>query len=273
MEERAEALVEIVARSEPCTVRQVFYQATVRGIVEKSEAGYGKVQRQLVDLRRAGRIPYESIAENTRWQRKPITFDSPTEALERTAATYRRAVWSELDTYLEVWLEKDALAGVLLPVTSRYDAPLMVSRGHASLSYLHEAASYIEQLGKAVAILRFGDHDPSGRDAADKIEATQREFAPGIELAFHRCAVTPEQIEEWRLPTRPTKATDSRARTWTGGDSVELDAIDPNDLRELCQGWLEAFIPDDWLDDLRVAERSERAFLRHWADALAGREP
>ena len=168
MEARTKALIEIVAMSAPCTVRQTFYQATVRGILEKSETSYGKVQRQLVDLRREGRIPFTSIADNTRWQRKPITYHSLTEAVERTAATYRRAVWSDLDLYAEVWLEKDALAGVLMPVTSRYDIPLMVSRGYASLSYLYEAASYMRALAKPVVILHFGDHDPSGRDAAER---------------------------------------------------------------------------------------------------------
>jgi hypothetical protein len=269
MEERAEALVAIVDRSKPCTVRQVFYQATVRGLVEKSEAGYGKVQRQLVDLRRAGRVPYASIADNTCWQRKPVTFDSPAEAVERTAASYRRAVWSELDSYPEVWLEKDALAGVLMPVTRRYDVPLMVSRGYASLSYLHEAASHMRELGKDVAILHFGDHDPSGRDAADKIEATLREFAPEVEIEFIRAAVTSEQIEDCRLPARPTKTTDTRSKTWTGGDSVELDAIEANALRALCEEWIEEFIPGDWLDNLRAAEDSERDFLRCWADAVS----
>ena len=74
------------------------------------ETGDVKVQRQLVDLRREGQIPFTSIADNTRWQRKPITYDSLTEAVERTAATYRRAVWSDLDLYAEVWLEKDEAA-------------------------------------------------------------------------------------------------------------------------------------------------------------------
>jgi hypothetical protein len=268
MEERAEALIEIVDRSKPCTVRQVFYQATVRGLIEKSEAGYDKVQRQLVDLRRTGRVPYSSITDNTRWQRKPVTFDSPAEAVERTAASYRRAFWSELDTYLEVWLEKDALAGVLMPVTRRYDVPLMVSRGYASLSYPHEAASYMRELEKDVVILHFGDHDPSGRDAADKIEATLREFAPEVEIEFIHAAVTPEQIEECRLPTRPTKKSDPRSKTWTGGDSVELDAIEANALRNLCEDWIEYFIPKDWLGNLRAAEESERDFLRHWAGAV-----
>ena len=79
------------------TVRQVFYQATVRGIVEKTEAGYTKVQTDLVQMRRAGELPYDWLADNTRWQRKPTTFDSVEEALEDTARLYRKALWADAD--------------------------------------------------------------------------------------------------------------------------------------------------------------------------------
>ena len=273
MERRAEALIDIVGGSRPCTVRQAYSQATVRGIVAKTEGDHDKVQRQLVDLRWSGRIPFDWIADNTRWQRKPLTFGSLAAAVERTAETYRRAVWEDLDVYCEVWLEKDALAGTLMPVTSRYDVPLMVSRGYASLSYLHEAASCMRRLGKDVVILHFGDHDPSGRDAADKIERTLRGFAPEIGIGFRRMAVTPEQIGQWGLPTRPTKATDSRSRTWTGGDSVELDAIEANALRGLLEDELEAMLPDDWLGGIRAAEESERELLSNWARAVIGDAP
>jgi hypothetical protein len=213
MNMRADALADIVRLSQPCTVRQVFYQATVRHLVEKTEAGYAKVQRQLVDLRRAGRIPYTSIADNTRWRRKPMSFGGIAEAAERCAAFYRQSVWADLDVHVEVWLEKDALAGVLVPVTNRYDIPLMVTRGYASLSNLYESAEHIRQLGKTTVIFHFGDHDPSGKDAAQKIERSLQEFAPEIEIEFVSLAVTPEQITEWRLPSRPTKASDSRTKT------------------------------------------------------------
>jgi hypothetical protein len=93
MEVRAEALINIVFEISPCTVRQVFYQATVRGVIEKTEAGYGKVQRLLVPLRRDGEIDYSDIADNTRWMRKPTTWSSLKTAVERTAATYRKALW------------------------------------------------------------------------------------------------------------------------------------------------------------------------------------
>ena len=58
-------------------------------------------------------MPYGWLADNTRWQRKPRTFDSIEEALEETARFYRKALWTDADCYVEIWLEKDALAGVV----------------------------------------------------------------------------------------------------------------------------------------------------------------
>src|SRR4051812_36509159 len=128
---RRQALYEIIAEQKPMTVRQVFYQATVRGIVEKAETGYDKVQRDLVEMRREGTLPYGWLADNTRWQRKPRTYDNLEQALFETACLYRRDLWSNAGAYVEIWLEKDALAGVVDPVTYHYDVPLMVSRGYS----------------------------------------------------------------------------------------------------------------------------------------------
>src|SRR5262249_21169669 len=76
VEARREALLDIIEAGRPMTVRQVFYQATVRGLVEKAESGYAKVQTDLTVMRRAGELPYDWLADNTRWQRKPRTFSS-----------------------------------------------------------------------------------------------------------------------------------------------------------------------------------------------------
>src|SRR3982751_6257423 len=110
IEQRRCALYRIVASGRPMTVRQVFYQATVRGLVEKTESGYDKVQTDLVQMRRAGVLPYGWLADNTRWQRRPRTYSSVQQALEETARFYRKALWDETNAYVEVWLEKDALA-------------------------------------------------------------------------------------------------------------------------------------------------------------------
>src|SRR6266566_4635117 len=260
VERRRESLHEIVEAMKPMTVRQVFYQATVRSIVEKSEAGYNKVQTDLVLMRRAGDLPYDWLADNTRWQRKPRTFNSVEQALDDTARLYRKALWAEADAYVEVWLEKDALAGVILPVTSTYDVPLMVARGYASLSFLHEAAEYINTLDVPAYIYHFGDFDPSGVNAGEKIEQTLKELAPDAEIYFERIPVTPEQIERWNLPTRPTKASDTRAKGF-GNISVELDAIEPNRLRQIVRRAIEQHLPRHQFEVLKAAEESEREII------------
>ena len=261
MNERKEALSNIVWEMKPMTVRQVFYQASVRGLVEKTEKGYGKVQRALVEMRRDGMLRFDWIADNTRWQRKPRTFSNPQEALEQTARFYRKALWDDANSYVEIWLEKDALASVVYDVTDDFDVPLMVARGYASLSFLHEAAAAISEEDRPAYIYHLGDFDPSGVNAAEKIEQTLTEFAPEADIHFQRLAVTPEQIDNWNLPSRPTKQTDTRAKGF-GSISVELDAIDPNRLRQLVKQFIEHHLPADQYRVLKVAEESEREILR-----------
>jgi hypothetical protein len=211
-------------------------------------------------MRRDGELPYDWLADNTRWQRRPNTFDSVEEALNETARLYRKALWSDADCYVEIWLEKDALAGVILPVISMYDVPLMVARGYASLSFLHSAADYIRDLDVPAFVYHCGDYDPSGVNAGEKIEQTMREMAPEAEIYFQRIAVTPEQITDWNLPTRPTKASDTRSKNF-GDISVELDAIAPEQLRELVREVIEQHLPPHQFEVLKAAEASERRLL------------
>lgn len=270
VEQRREALLQIVAAIRPATVRQAYYQATVAGLVEKTEAGYAKVQTDLVLLRRDGALPYHWLADNTRWQRKPSTFRSIEDALNETAALYRKSLWTDAENYVEVWLEKDALSGVIYPITEAFDVPLMVSRGYASLSFLNSAADYIASIDRPTFIYHLGDFDPSGVDAGRKIEATLREMAPAAEIHFERLAVTLDQIRDWRLPTRPTKTTDTRAKGF-GEISVELDAIPPQKLRALVQIAIEEHLPRDQYEVLKAAEQSERELLTQMV-ATIGRE-
>ncbi len=121
---------EVLANENPMTVRQVFYRLVSLGVIDKTEAEYKTtVCRLLTDMRRNGEIPYQWIADNTRWMRKPNTYSDLEEAVQETAQFYRRRLWDDQGVYVEVWLEKDALSGVLYPITAKYDVPLMVTRG------------------------------------------------------------------------------------------------------------------------------------------------
>jgi hypothetical protein len=125
VEARRAALLQIVEAMHPMTVRQVFYAATVRGLVEKTEGGYAKVQTDLTLMRRSDELPYGWLADSTRYQRKPRSYLDVDHALRATAELYRRNLWASADAYVEAWIEKDALSGVVYPVTSEYDVPLM----------------------------------------------------------------------------------------------------------------------------------------------------
>ena len=273
VEARREALLDIIDDGKPMTVRQVFYQATVRGLVEKAETGYSKVQTDITLMRRDGSLPYDWLADNTRWQRKPNTFDSVEDALRETARFYRKNLWRDADAYVEIWLEKDALSGVIYPVTSMYDVPLMVARGYASLSFLFSAAEYINTLDIPAYIYHLGDFDPSGVNAGEKIEETLRELAPDADIVFERIAVTEEQITDWDLPTRPTKASDTRAKTFSSALSVELDAIEPNQLRALVQETIERHLPAEQFEVLKAAEESERDIITRLVGKVTRKRP
>jgi hypothetical protein len=266
------AIHDILEKDHPQTVRQVFYALTVRGLIKKEEIEYQRtVVRLLGELREAGTIPFEWIADNTRWQRKPTTFIGIEECLNATAKHYRRDLWAAMPVYVEVWCEKDALAGVLMEETEPYDVPLMVAKGYASLSFLHSAAMMIRAKKKPAYIYHFGDLDPSGVDAARDIEAKLRRYAPEAEIHFERPAVTREQVEQWNLPTRPTKMTDTRAKKFGSDTSVELDAIPAARLREVVRECIERHIDKHQLSILRVAEESERGLFTKLAAIHAGR--
>ena len=254
-----------LATDHPMTVRQLFYRLVTRGVISKSEAEYkGTVIRLTGEMRLAGRTPFDFIADNTRWMRKPTTHSGLERALMRTAQAYRRSIWDDQDVYVEIWLEKDALAGVLYEVTHKWDVPLMVAKGFASLSFLHSAADAIRAIGKPTFLYYFGDHDPSGLVIPRSIEARLRQFVPDAEIHFERVAVTSEQIEAMGLPTRPTKKTDSRSKNFEGG-SVEVDAIEPAVLRQMAEECITKHIDQRTLEATTEIEKAERQTLKDMA--------
>lgn len=250
----------------PMTVRQVYYALVSLGAIPKTEGAYKQACYHLLALRRLAVIPYEFIADNTRWMRKPATYKGLEQFLEISKQTYRRMLWADQDIYLEVWIEKDALAGVIYDVTGPWDVPLMVTRGYPSETYLYEAAEALKDQDKPSFIYYLGDYDPSGQNIAQTTAEKLRGF--GATFTFINYAVTPEQIRRLNLPTRPTKKTDSRAKGWDG-ESVELDAIPANTLRGMVREAIESHIDPEIYYRTRQAEALERETLEQVIDTLA----
>ena len=264
----------------PVTVRGLYYQAEVAGIpgIDKSKGAYDKVQRQVLLLRRSGDLAYEDIADSTRWMRKPRSYDLVEDALEQTARLYRRNLWRDSDDYVEVWVEKDALAGVILPVTTEYDVPLMPARGYSSETFAFEAVNARADDEREYYVYYFGDFDRSGVDAARSLKEKLERFADDLpdcicDVVFTHVAVTEEQVRSLRFPTRPPKRESTADKAWPHDFACELDAIPPDTLRQMVCECIERHLPRHQLEILKQAERSERATLRLFARDHTGTQP
>jgi hypothetical protein len=259
-----DAIMECLREEHPASLRGTYYRVVSMGAVDKTEAGYKLVGRQVLKLRRSGVLPYSWITDGTRYIRRPSTWDDVNQMLRITASTYRRTLWLAQPTEVHVFVEKDAISGVLYDVTEEYDVPLGVLRGYASETFTWEVAQSVKYGHKPVVFFQLGDHDPSGVDAWRSFTTKVREFAPDAEVTFERLAVLPEQIESMQLPTRPTKSSDTRAGGFTGG-SVEVDAIAPSVLRSILRSAIERHVDPHQLDVTRMVEAEERDLLTRWA--------
>ena len=245
------------------TIRHLFYRLVGLGVIPKTEAAYKGLCAHLSKWRRLEEIPWSAFADNTRWHLKEATFDGIEDALRNTAETYRRNLWSTQPCYIEVWVEKDAIASIVAGEASSWGVPVFVARGFASLSSLYSAANTFRnavKAGKKVIIYHLGDYDPSGVAAGESmIRAFRDDF--GVEVQFTRAAVTLDQIQQMSLPTRPVKESTHAAR-WTGGECVELDSMPPAEIRKLVEACITQHIDARQWNILKAAEADEREQLK-----------
>lgn len=279
------AIAELVEEVRPATIRQVFYRAEVCGLVPKCEVhGYRRVQQALKRMRENGEIPYGWITDNARIVRGYRRYSGLETYLQEVAMRYRRDYWADADVRVEVWCEKDALAGVLHPtVVEEYGLDLYVTRGFSSITYLQEAAEEIKDDGRQTYVYLLTDFDASGISIADTVSSELRrrvfiypeeygeEPQEGLPDGFYPCGVNVEhlavnrsQIDALGLPTRPAKSSDPRARRFReehGTDAVELDAIPPQTLRVMVGDAIESHMSRDFLERMKDTEQEERRIL------------
>jgi len=257
------AIITACSTENPVTLRGVFYRVVSAGAVDKSEAGYQAVGRRLLALRRDGRVPYSWITDGSRLIYKPESWGHLDQMLEDAASSYRRALWHDQAVEVIVISEKDAISGVISPITYQWDVELAITRGYSSETFTHSIAQTIidnTAYRKTTYVYQLGDHDPSGVDAWRDFQAKVLTFAPDADVVFQRLAVTPEQIEQYALPTRPTKRTDTRSAGFEG-ESVEVDALPPTVLRSILQTAIEQHIDPRALELTYSVQASERDVL------------
>lgn len=267
---RANAIIdEYAAQGFDLTLRQLYYQFVARGWLANRQTEYKRLGSIINDARLAGRIDWEAIVDRTRNLRKLAAWDTPEELIAQAARQYRNDLWRSQPLRVEVWIEKDALVGVIEGVCNEYGAPHFSCRGYTSQSEMWAAAQrlgeYIEA-GQRVLILHLGDHDPSGVDMSRDIEERLLHFlvidyyrahvgdfastrAAGdpvtVDLILHdmmlhtggngpafelrRIALTYEQVEQYGPPPNPAKITDSRSGAYIAEHGDESWELDALD--------------------------------------------
>ena len=242
------------------TLRQLYYQHVVRNYFPNQEKSYKNLIALMSDARLAGLVDWNAIEDRVRVPVKPPQWDSLEDILESVYYSFRLPRWEGQPNYAELWVEKDALSGVLRPLASEFHVTLMVNKGYSSQSAMYEASKRFlaaEEAGKRTLLYYLGDHDPSGEDMVRDIQDRLRTFGSRVEV--EKVALTMAQVEEHNPPPNPAKMSDSRAAVYVerhGNESWEVDALPPEVLQSLIRESLEAVV--DWAAMRKVVDKEER---------------
>jgi hypothetical protein len=259
------------------TLRQLYYQFVARGLIANRQSEYKRLGSIVNDGRLAGLIDWDYIVDRTRNLQALAHWRSPQQIIDAVASQYRHELWARQPYRVEVWIEKDALVGVIAGACDRNDVPYFSCRGYTSQSELHSAAMRLvsyEKNGQDTVVIHLGDHDPSGVDMTRDIQDRLRLFGSRAEV--HRIALTMEQVEQYDPPPNPAKLTDSRATGYMaehGDESWELDALDPATLDALVEEEILSWRSDPLWDEAVVRQNRQRRRLAavrdRWDDVVA----
>ena len=257
------------------TARQLYYQFVSRDLIPNTPAEYKKLTALLTDARYAGLVDWHAIEDRGRVPDVPSEWTNIASLVESALYAYRLPRWSTQSVYAELWVEKQALAGVLFPLAKEFHVPLMVNKGYSSASAMFESAARINRVtndcDKPATIFYLGDHDPSGEDMVRDIETRLVEFGCS-DLTVTKIALTMNQVEEYDPPPNPAKISNPRAKAYIekfGDSSWEVDALPPDVLAQLIRSAFESFIDDAALEEIKEQEEADKQWLK---DKLKERE-
>lgn len=251
------------------TLRQLFYYMVKRGWLENNKNNYERLGSVVNDARRAGLIDWAGIEDRGRNLNRWTLYRDPQHFLNEMTRYYLEDIWRDQDTYVEAWIEKDALIGVLERPCGHFRVPYFACRGYPSSSELYAASKRFQRMqakGKNVTVLYLGDHDPAGLDIPRSNAENLDLFMYGAGATIKRLALNMDQIEEWGIPSdQTTKPGDSKSFGYemdVGTDTCwELDALDNATIDKIVREAIEKEISDPDMFAQRQAEESDNEQL------------
>ncbi|MBP2297987.1 hypothetical protein [Azospirillum picis] len=255
------------------TLRQLYYQFVARALIPNTMQSYKRLGQIVNNGRMAGLIDWEAIEDRTRNLQSVSTWEDPESIIDACAAQFRVNRWADQPAHVEVWIEKEALIGVIEPVCNEFYVPFFACRGYTSQSEQWRAGRRLRKkhrAGKHVVVLHLGDHDPSGLDMTRDNDERLALFAGAEDIVeIRRLALNMDQVRRYRPPPNPAKEGDSRFADYIkrhGDQSWELDALDPTVIDKLIRDQIDGLIDGDAWKAAISREDEYRAQLERTAD-------
>ena len=276
---RAKASLDLIAAmhsaaedAQPITGRGIGYKLFAAGLIPSmARSEMAKVYRLLKEAREEGIIPWEWIVDETRELELVASWKDPAQFMRMAARSYRRDAWTDQPIKVEVWSEKGTVRGVLRPVLDEYGVGFRVLHGFNSATGVYEAAQDSRRDGRVLIVLYVGDFDPSGmymskRDLPDRLKKYG-----GLHILLKRIALVSDDLDDVSTFEASDKEGDPRHDwfvTRYGDTCAELDAMDPNDLRERVEDAIRDEINlEAWDRAVKVNEAEQellRTFFKGW---------
>jgi hypothetical protein len=301
LDEVDEALAFFAGQGVKPTLRSLFYRLVSANIIPNTKSSYKALSAKMVAARKEGRYPWDCIEDTTRevigslrdykLLDEGLGFfeDRLREKLEDLSVERVLAEmfdymlpgfsvdrWADQPNAVEIWLEKAALASTIESWVAGLDAPIRVNRGYASWTFIYDSVRALNQelqRHERVTILYLGDLDYSGVDIERFLQEALDYFKlPRERVRLVRLAVTPRQVEDYKLPPRPEDAEtlaklqrDARSKKYKLKYVIELDALvafAPQQFRELLRSAIEALWDKSIFESLEARRRELEAKAR-----------
>jgi hypothetical protein len=257
--------------AQPITGRGIGYKLFARGLIP-SMAKMASVYRLLKLAREQGTIPWEWIVDETREVERVSSWDNPAEFVRTVSRSYRRDYWAQQPKRIEVWSEKGTVRGVLAPILDNYGVGFRALHGFNSATQVHDIAEDDDGERDFIA-LYVGDYDPSGMYMSERDLPKRLDDYGGYHVTLKRVALQMTQVRGLLSFPASDKRKDPRYKWFLenyGTRCWELDAVDPNRLRELVRKAIRAEIEWDAWQRCATVERAERESMRTVLDNWKG---
>jgi hypothetical protein len=258
---------EYLADGYKLTLRQLYYQFVSRGLLPNVQSEYKRLGSIISDARLAGLVDWDAIEDRTRSFKSVTHWKDPGHIINATIHNFQMDYWKGQEFRPEVWIEKQALEGVISGICSELDVRYFACKGYVSQSKMWNAAQRMIRGKQKPVIIHLGDHDPSGIDMTRDIEDRQDIF--GCPVTLKRIALNMDQVEAHNPPPNPAKLSDTRASGYIakyGNESWELDALEPRMMSDLIRSTVLEYRDDEIYQKIVDQEMEYKAKLEYIAE-------